>query len=255
MKYIPGSNTYSLFKNNKVFSASLSLAPYTQDDLFLGSIINLQSRQMTVSEVPSHLLERTPKNCLIFAVDSYQDLLNVLTQTDQYKLTNLKLGTVDRDVISNLDVREGQRVVAVEFVGVADNSLKQDSKCVAVLDCYDKSYNSNQLFRRGLVQQPLNKTVSLCIIKPHIVKSHLLSKVVDEIVAQGFELSSLELNNLNKFEVDEIFEVYKGVLNDYVNMREHLISGPSVVITVEKNENVVDEFRTLCGPHDPEIAK
>lgn len=38
-------------------------------------------------------------------------------------------------------------------------------------------------------------------------------------------------------------------------MREHLTSGPSVVLVVERGENVVDEFRTLCGPHDPEIAK
>jgi len=38
-------------------------------------------------------------------------------------------------------------------------------------------------------------------------------------------------------------------------MREHMISGPAVVLVVEKNVNVVDEFRQLCGPHDPEIAK
>lgn len=38
-------------------------------------------------------------------------------------------------------------------------------------------------------------------------------------------------------------------------MREHMISGPSVVCVIEKNENVVDDFRTLSGPHDPEIAK
>lgn len=44
-------------------------------------------------------------------------------------------------------------------------------------------------------------------------------------------------------------------MNDYVNMREHIISGPSVVLVIEKNENVVDEFRQKCGPHDPEIAK
>lgn len=38
-------------------------------------------------------------------------------------------------------------------------------------------------------------------------------------------------------------------------MREHLISGPSVILVIEKDDNVVDEFRQLCGPHDPEIAK
>lgn len=38
-------------------------------------------------------------------------------------------------------------------------------------------------------------------------------------------------------------------------MKEHLVSGPSIVMTIEKDEHVVEKFRQLCGPHDPEIAK
>lgn len=162
---------------------------------------------MVVSEVPVHLLEAKPKNCLIFSIDSYTDLLNVLTQVDQYKLTNMKIGTLDKDVVTNINVREGQKVLAIEFVGVPDNSLKQDAKCLTVVDCYSQGYNAHTLFQRGIVQEPLNKNVTLCVIKPHIVKSHLLSKVIDEIVSAGYDMSSLELLNMNKFEVDEIFEV------------------------------------------------
>jgi len=103
--------------------------------MFLGSIINLQSRQMKVVEVPDHLKADTSKNCLIFTIDSYNDVMNVLTQTDQYKLTNLKLGTVDREFITNLSVREGQRVLAVEFTGVPDAGLSANPKCLANLDC------------------------------------------------------------------------------------------------------------------------
>lgn len=63
------------------------------------------------------------------------------------------------------------------------------------------------MFQRGVLQQSLSKSVSLCVIKPHILKSRQLSKVVDEILTAGFDLSSLELVNLNKLEVDELFEV------------------------------------------------
>jgi len=111
------------------------MAPYDQKDLFLGSIVNLQSRQMKVSEVPSHLLDNLPKNCLIFAVDSYTDVMNVLSQVDKFKLTNLKLGTIDSQVVTNLNVNQTQKVLACEFVGVPDNSLTQNSKCLSVLDC------------------------------------------------------------------------------------------------------------------------
>jgi len=38
--------------------------------------------------------------------------------------------------------------------------------------------------------------------------------VIGAILEGGFEISSMELHNMNKLEVDEIFEVYKGVLND-----------------------------------------
>jgi hypothetical protein len=90
---------------------------------------------MKVVEVPDHLKADTSKNCLIFTIDSYNDVMNVLTQTDQYKLTNLKLGTVDREFVTNLSVREGQRVLAVEFTGVPDAGLSANPKCVANLDC------------------------------------------------------------------------------------------------------------------------
>jgi len=57
------------------------------------------------------------------------------------------------------------------------------------------------------VQQQLNKNVSLCVIKPHVLKSNLLSRVLETILNAGFEVTSIELQNLNKMEVDEIFEV------------------------------------------------
>jgi len=133
--------------------------------------------------------------------------MNVLTQTDKYKLTNLKLGTIDREFVTNLSVREGQRVLAVEFTGVPDAGLAANPKCLANLDCYSQGYDSNKLFNKGVVQQQLNKNVSLCVIKPHVLKSSILSKVVDEILNGGFEISSMELQNMNKLEVDEIFEV------------------------------------------------
>mmetsp|Transcript_5655 Transcript_5655/g.5020 ORF Transcript_5655/g.5020 Transcript_5655/m.5020 type:complete len:134 (-) Transcript_5655:460-861(-) len=133
--------------------------------------------------------------------------MNVLSQTDKYKLTNMKLGTVDREFVTNLSVKEGQRVMAVEFTGVPDAGLAANPKCLANLDCYSKGYDSSKLFNKGIIQQQLNKSVSLCVIKPHVLKSNILSKVVEAILAEGFEISSMELQNLNKLEVDEIFEV------------------------------------------------
>lgn len=185
----------------------MPLTPYDSSDLFLGATLNLQSRQMTIVEAPDHVTHNQPKNCLIYKVDSYSDIMNVLTQTDQYKLINCKLGLLDESVLSGLNVKEGQRVLAVEFIGVPSNSLLNDSRLVKQWNCYDSNYNTHLLFNRAIVQQSLSKKVSLCVLKPHIVKNHLFSKVLSDILNAGFDVSSLEVQNLNKLEVDEIFEV------------------------------------------------
>jgi len=60
--------------------------------------------------------------------------------------------------------------------------------------------------------------------------------------------------NLDKPTAEEFFEVYKGVLPEFVPMIEHMTTGPCIVLEV-RQENVVKAFRDFVGPMDPEIAK
>ena len=64
----------------------------------------------------------------------------------------------------------------------------------------------------------------------------------------------MEMIYLNKTTIEEFYDVYKGVLPEYLPLIEHLCSGPSIVLEI-RSENVVSSFRSLVGPHDPEIAK
>ena len=64
----------------------------------------------------------------------------------------------------------------------------------------------------------------------------------------------MEMFYLDRPSAEEFYDVYKGILPEYVPLIEHLISGPSIVLEV-RQENVVNAFRALAGPHDPEIAK
>ena len=54
---------------------------------------------------------------------------------------------------------------------------------------------------------------------------------------------------------DEFFAVYKGTLPEYAKICENMIIGPSIALEVCKSGKTVNEFRALCGPHDPDIAK
>lgn len=64
----------------------------------------------------------------------------------------------------------------------------------------------------------------------------------------------MQMFSLDKPTAEEFFEVYRGVLPEYVGMVDHMTSGPCIVLEV-RQENAVQSFRELCGPMDPEIAK
>jgi nucleoside-diphosphate kinase len=59
---------------------------------------------------------------------------------------------------------------------------------------------------------------------------------------------------LAKPTAEEFFEIYRGVLPEFIPTIEHMTTGPCIVMEV-RQENVIGSFRNLAGPLDPEIAK
>jgi len=94
---------------------------------------------------------------------------------------------------------------------------------------------------------------TLCIVRPHAFTTSG-GEIVDHILTEGFEISALRLWYMDKATAEEFLEVYKGVLPEYHDMVSQLCTGPSLVLEV-RQENAVDSFRKLVGPHDPEVAK
>ena len=92
------------------------------------------------------------------------------------------------------------------------------------------------------------------IIKPHILQSQIVGKIIDRVLEEGFEISAMEMFYLNKPTVEEFFEVYRGVLPEFVPMVEHMTTGPAIVMEI-RQENAVKSLRDLIGPHDPEVSK
>lgn len=95
---------------------------------------------------------------------------------------------------------------------------------------------------------------TLCLIKPHIQREGNTGKVLQMILEAGFEISAMEMFNLSRPVVEEFYDVYKGVLPEYLPLIENLTSGPVIALEVRQT-NAVQAFRDLCGPHDPEIAR
>lgn len=108
-------------------------------------------------------------------------------------------------------------------------------------------------------QRPMQTTAvldncTLCLIKPHIQREGKTGQVIEAILQAGFEISAMELFNLSRPIVEEFYCVYKNVLPEYLPIVENLSGGPVIALEVRQT-NAVASFRTLCGPHDPEIAR
>ena len=70
------------------------------------------------------------------------------------------------------------------------------------------------------------------VIKPHAIANGDAGKIIDMIIEEGFEISSMEMFALHKPTAEEFFEVYKGVLPEFVAMIEQMTTGPCIVLEV-----------------------
>lgn len=78
----------------------------------------------------------------------------------------------------------------------------------------------------------LMNNCTLCLIKPHIVKDGKLGQVIDMILTAGFEISAMEMFNLSRPVIEEFYDVYKGVLPEYLPVIEHFSNGPVVALEI-----------------------
>jgi len=123
---------------------------------------------------------------------------------------------------------------------------------------YKREYNywfgGENVAARPMQTTAVLDNCTLCLIKPHLLREGRAGQVIDMILAAGFEISAMEMFNLSRPVAEEFYDVYKGVLPEYLPIIENLSGGPVLALEV-RQQNAVSAFRELCGPHDPEIAK
>ncbi len=95
-----------------------------------------------------------------------------------------------------------------------------------------------------------NRTFTM--IKPEAVQSGYSGKIIDMIIAAGFNIKALKKTKLTKEQAGAFYAVHKerpfyGELVDYMS------SGPIIAAVLEK-ENAVSDFRNLIGATDPSEA-
>lgn len=117
--------------------------------------------------------------------------------------------------------------------------------------------------KNRLTTASLDNNCTCCVIRPHIVKERKVGAVVSDITSRGFTISAMKMVRLDKTASAEFLSVYKGVLPDYVGLVDEMSSGPCLVLeikkgsgssSIDKEDDIVEEFRKACGPWDHSVA-
>jgi len=96
-----------------------------------------------------------------------------------------------------------------------------------------------------------------CVIRQHPVKTGDFAVILDLILSSNrFEISAIQMFQLNKTSASEFLEVYDGVMPNFIDMVNDLCLGPVVVLEVKQPQpqDVVAAFRDFVGPWDVEMA-
>ena len=78
----------------------------------------------------------------------------------------------------------------------------------------------------------IGNNCSCVIIKPHIIEEGRAGEIIDYILNEGFEISAMEMFTLAQPTAEEFFEIYRGVLPEFIPMIEHMTTGPCIVMEV-----------------------
>jgi nucleoside-diphosphate kinase len=83
-----------------------------------------------------------------------------------------------------------------------------------------------------LEQTALFNNCTCCVIKPHILKSRCAGKIIDRILAEGYEVSALSVFYLDHPTAQEFLEVYQGVIPDFQKYAGTLTTGACIALEV-----------------------
>lgn len=90
------------------------------------------------------------------------------------------------------------------------------------------------------------------IIKPNAVAAGNTGKIIDSFVGDGFRIIAMKLICMSRNDAEKFYGVHKGK-EFYERLVEFMISGPSVVLLLER-EDAVARLRRIVGNTDPAKA-
>ena len=284
----------SEIKNKKMFLKRCTVPDIDSSYLYLGNEINIYSRLHKLVDygdnfTKNYFEEMRSNTFGLIKPDAYLNIGKIIDMIYQYdfNISRLKLCKMSKDdaalfysniqndpaFLSQVNYITSDFIVGIDLV--KKNAINEWSSLIndpqnspfpqifgnndlsryihGSASSAETKKESNLIFNK-INHKPNLTSCSCLIIKPHIINEGLAGKIIDIILTEGFEITSMEMISMDKTQAEEFFEIYKGVLPEYKAMIDAVICGPVIVIEVRQND-CVNKLRNLVGPYDPDIAK
>ena len=93
---------------------------------------------------------------------------------------------------------------------------------------------------------------TLSIIKPDAVRRNLIDAILARLEQQGFSIVAAKMVRLSKEQAEGFYAEHQGK-PFFESLVTYMMSAPVLVSVLEK-ENAVQDYRTLMGATNPEMA-
>jgi nucleoside-diphosphate kinase len=286
-------------KNRRMFLKRAAFGHIQSEDLFLGAILNVYSRQVKIVEYAdvatrNELEGKKSRTLALVKPDAYPHLGKIISEiySMNFIISGMRMVKMTKadaeeffaaekgqpyfpDLIAHMtsDVVTAMEVVGDSAIHAWQARIGATEETAGNPNTLRAMYGADKYVKNGIHgsksimdarneiefffdrKWPTTAIFNNCtcaVIRPHAIKQ--TGGIIDRILSEGFEISALQMQSLSTVAAEEFLEVYKGVLPEYHDTVQQMCSGPVIAMEI-RQENAVDTFRKLVGPHDPEIAR
>jgi len=98
----------------------------------------------------------------------------------------------------------------------------------------------------------MSGNITFTMIKPTAMAKGYMGKILDQIIAGGFQVRALKYTYLTKEEAEQFYAVHKE-RPFFEGLTDFMSSGPIIAAVLEK-ENAVEAYRNFIGATNPADA-
>lgn len=238
------TNTYGMIKPDGYLKIGEIIDMIYNDGGF--NITKLKLCRMTIEDAAEFYKEHKGK-------PFYDNLINYVTTDFVVGMELVKKDAIKqwREFIGPTDVEKAKQEAPSSIRAKFGTPGKN---CVHGSDSSDSVIREINIVFNLIKHKPMLTNCACLVIKPHAIKEGNAGKIINIVLNEGFEISSMQMFYLDKLNAEEFFEVYKGVLPEYVDMIDQVTTGPVIAMEIRQND-VISKLRSLVGPHDPDIAR